>query len=218
MNGTHPPRVGLHMWKAITCQLRIQRRGLRHRINALDGENKGAECLINTKELIQCKLLLDQWPILAFSTRGSGRGQKFTSLVVTVYILKHQIFHQNHYWVLSLQLLLLDITCVKFKKHANLIYFYSSWGHMRDNRVIIWGKRGQFCSRPDNILCLLLSYWSWPLSPPACNEQTGKIEGSPSNMHNQSVQQSARDQAKEVKHNLWLATLLESAVVISPIN
>lgn len=37
-------------------------------------------------------------------------------------------------------------------------------------------------------------------------------------MHNQSVQQNARDQAKEVKHNLWLPTLLESAVFISPIN
>lgn len=51
----------------------------------------------------------------------------------------------------------------------------------------------------------------------AKNKQ-GKLNAALQICSNQSAQQSARDQAKEVKHNLWLPTWLESAVIISPIN
>lgn len=147
------------MWKDVTCQLRIQKGGLRRGINALDGETKGAECLLNTKELIQSQT--STGPVTNFSilNMGSSPGWKVYEARCNCSRLKVSIESLRY----------LHNVCGPLELEK------ASWPHLfeqlREKRMNEWGNRGQFCSRRGGILCLLLSYWSDPITTSFCTQQ-----------------------------------------------
>lgn len=147
------------MWKDVTCQLRIQKGGLRRGINALDGETKGAECLLNTKELIQSQT--STGPVTNFSilNMGSSPGWKVYEARCNCSRLKVSIESLRY----------LHNVCGPLELER------ASWPHLfeqlREKRMNVWGNRGQFCSRRGGILCLLLSYWSDPITTSFCTQQ-----------------------------------------------